>query len=317
MARSTSDLVNIQWPDGKDFAFTVFDDTDGATIERVGPVYDFLHERGFKTTKSVWPLQHPDTPHWAGSSCEDPEYVAWHRQLQRWGFEVSYHGASWGDNSREDHVRALERFRELFGHAPAAFANHAESIDALYWGDGRVTGLARWAYRLMARFKYFGRFKGHVEGNPHWWGDLCRDQIAYVRNFVYADINTLKACPYMPYADAGRPFVRAWFASSDGGVVDSFCRLLSSANQERLARKHGACIVYSHFAKGFVQDGELRQDFCERMTELAQRNGWFVTTGELLRYIEAQHGGVHALSPRERRRLEWRWLRDKVLLGST
>ena len=34
----------VSFPDGKDFAFTIFDDTDGSTIENVKPVYDYLYD---------------------------------------------------------------------------------------------------------------------------------------------------------------------------------------------------------------------------------------------------------------------------------
>ena len=43
----------IPWPHGKRFAFTVFDDTDSATLENVSPVYALLRDLGFRTTKSV------------------------------------------------------------------------------------------------------------------------------------------------------------------------------------------------------------------------------------------------------------------------
>ena len=44
----------ITWPDGKAFAFTIFDDTDFATVEKVGPVYSLLADCGLRTTKSCW-----------------------------------------------------------------------------------------------------------------------------------------------------------------------------------------------------------------------------------------------------------------------
>lgn len=50
---------HIPWPDGKRFAFTIFDDTDHQTLENVPPVYDFLSDLGLRTTKSVWPLKGP------------------------------------------------------------------------------------------------------------------------------------------------------------------------------------------------------------------------------------------------------------------
>lgn len=67
----------IEWPDGKDFAFTIFDDTDNATVERVGPVYDFRYGPGLGATKSVWPLKGEGAPAFSGSTCEDPDYLAW------------------------------------------------------------------------------------------------------------------------------------------------------------------------------------------------------------------------------------------------
>ena len=36
------DKSTFVWPEGKRFAFTVVDDTDAATVENVGAVYDFL-----------------------------------------------------------------------------------------------------------------------------------------------------------------------------------------------------------------------------------------------------------------------------------
>ena len=268
-------------------------------------------------TKSVWPLQCPGAPEWNGPSCEDADYLAWLRSLEAAGFEIGYHGATCGDDTRDTIERAIARFRELFGGPPAVFANHSETADAIYWGPKRVSGLARPVYALMTRFKTSGRFKGEVEGSPHFWGDLCREHVEFVRNFVYADVNTLRACPQMPYHDADRPYVRAWFASSDGGNANSFCKLLATENQERLVRERGVCIVYTHFAKGFLKDGAVRDDVRARLEELSQRNGWFTTTGELLRFLRDRRGGLHALTHGERRRLEWRWLRHKMLLGST
>lgn len=35
-------MARIDWPDGKAFAFTIFDDTDFPTLDNVGPVYALL-----------------------------------------------------------------------------------------------------------------------------------------------------------------------------------------------------------------------------------------------------------------------------------
>jgi hypothetical protein len=63
------------WPDGKRFAFTVFDDTDSATLESVQGVYDLLADCGLRTTKSVWVVAgdrgRGKKP---GQTCADPDY---------------------------------------------------------------------------------------------------------------------------------------------------------------------------------------------------------------------------------------------------
>ncbi len=235
--------------------------------------------------------------------------------MQAAGFEIGCHMASCLTSERAKTIAGIERFKELFGKLET-YANHYDNLEAVYWGDARVSGWVRWAYRLLTRFRSLP-YQGHVEGTPYFWGDVCRRELGFVRNFVFADINTLKKCPYMPYYDPARPYVSAWYASSDATDGNRFCRLLARGNQEQLEREHGACIVYTHLARDFMRDGQVRRDFRDLMTLLSKRNGWFVPTGELLRHIAAHHGGVHALSPRERRWLERSWLWDKLFLGSS
>jgi hypothetical protein len=315
MAPSTSERTNITWPHGKTFAFTIFDDTDGATVDNIASIYALLSDLGFRITKSAWPLASPEAPAWRGATCGDPNYLAFVHQLKAQGHEIGYHHASCVSSERQRTIDGIARFKEQFG-PPEVGSNHYDNLESLYWGPARVTGLARWAYKLMTRFKSLN-YQGHIEASPYFWGDVCRREIAFFRNFVFADINTLKKCPYMPYADAARPMANAWYASSDGGNGDSFCRLISPENQDRLDGERGCCIVYTHLARDFLRDGRIRPDFVERMTMLSKRNGWFAPTGTILRHLREQHGGVHPLTPAERRGLEWSWLWDKVFLGST
>ena len=44
----------IVFPEGKRFAFSIVDDTDMATLERVKPIYEVLERYGLRTTKTVW-----------------------------------------------------------------------------------------------------------------------------------------------------------------------------------------------------------------------------------------------------------------------
>ena len=214
----------VVWPEGKRFAFTVFDDTDGQTVHNTKAVYDLLYDLGFRTTKSVWPLRGSDAQECPGSTCEDPAYLGWALDLKQKGFEIGYHNATYHTSERETTRRGLERFRELFGHYPLSMANHCRCNEGIYRGDARLDGPGRVAYNVLTGFKNRQRYEGHIPESPLFWGDLCREKVRYVRNFVYDEVNTLKACPYMPYVDPSKPFVNAWFASSR----EATCRSTSS-----------------------------------------------------------------------------------------
>ena len=114
--------MGVKWPDGKAFAFSIFDDTDLSVPGNYEKVYDLLGELGIRTTKSVWPVcgegQPPRGPE--GSTCEDEEYLAHILSLQRAGFEIGYHNSSHTGVSRERIRLALDRFRDLFGAYPRA-----------------------------------------------------------------------------------------------------------------------------------------------------------------------------------------------------
>jgi hypothetical protein len=306
----------IQWPEGKSFAFTIFDDTDLATVQNVGPVYALLTDLGYRTTKSVWPLKGTGKAWAGGSTCEDFEYLQWTLSLQAKGFEIGYHNATYHTSPRAQTLEGFERFKALYGHYPLSAANHTGCNEGIYWGPDRLTGAHRLAYRLFRRFGNEGPFRGHCEGDPLFWGDVCRDKLKYVRNFQFTDIDTLAACPHMPYHDPARPFVNYWFASSEGAEIKAFNRCLSEANQDRLESDGGACIMYTHLACGFYQDGRLDGRFATLMERLARKNGWFVPVATLLDYL-LQVRGAHLLTAAERRRLERRWLVNKLRTGPT
>ena len=309
-----SDNRRVVWPDGKAFAFTVFDDTDLATVENVTPVYDLLNDLGLRTTKSVWAISGDGIPRIGGATCDDPAYREWTLRLQAKGFEIGSHGASPVTAQREVVIGSVDRFRDIFGHDPGTLANHSGCLDSIYLGEDRVGGLSRFAYNLMTGFRRRGMFRGHREGDPLFWGDVCRDRIRYVRNFTYADINTLAACPVMPYHDPERPYVRAWFASSEGADVEAFTRCITETAQDRLEEAGGACIMYTHFASGFWRDGRLDPRFRALMERMAARNAWFVPVSTLLDYIVDQRG-LTVLTPGQRGALERRWLRSKIRVG--
>jgi hypothetical protein len=310
--------TRIAWPGGKEFAFSIFDDTDLTVPGNFEAVYDLLGSLGMRTTKSVWPATGTDlVPRGAqGSTCDDPEYLSTVLQLQRSGFEIGYHNSYFAGLPRQRIDQALEHFRSLFGSYPSSMANHAESSEGIYWGHERVSGVAQLFYR--ARLRRFGAnpHQGHIRNSRYFWGDLCRQRIRYVRNFVFGEIDTLAACPVMPYYDPDRPFVQAWYAASNGQILSSCLDLLAEHNQDRLEESGGACIVYTHLGSGFQQGNTVDKRFAELIRRIAGKRGWFVPVTTVLDHIRSQQG-LTMLTAAQRRRLEWRWFAHKFVAGRT
>ena len=187
-----------------------------------------------RITKSVWVLEPDGEPKYGGESCEDPAYLEWVRALKQDGHEIALHNVSSSTATRERTRLGFERFRELFGEDPRSLANHTGNDEAIYHGEARVTGVRRGIYNVLTRGRRHNVFKGHVLGSPLFWGDICHEHVTYVRNFVYRDINTLKSCPYMPYHDASKPYVRQWFAGAEGASLGAFVSNMAEGNQQRL-----------------------------------------------------------------------------------
>jgi len=301
----------VTWPHGKKFAFTVFDDTDRATLDNIRPIYSFLSKLGFRTTKSVWPVRGNQEPVNPGATCADRDYLLWLLELQQSGFEIGYHMTTYHTALREEIKDGLEKFRQFFGRYPSSMANHVGCSENVYWGDSRFTGLNRFVYNLLTGYQQHNKYRGHVEGDPRFWGDVCRAKIKYVRNWTFPDINTMKACPIMPYHDPKRPYVNYWFASSKAGNVELFNGCMAEHNQERLEREGGLCIIYTHFAFGFYENGQLNPRFKTLMQQLSERNGWFVPVTTLLDFL-LEHSGNTTISDADRKRLERRWLRHMM-----
>lgn len=307
---------NITWPDGKRFAFSVFDDTDCATLENVASIYAMLRDYGLRTTKSCWVFRgDADKGSYIGQTCDDPAYRQWLEELQSEGFEIGWHGATWHGSTRQRILAGLDRFAEIFGHPPHIATNHTDCDEAMYWGNFRLTGWREHCYNLLTLRRNYRKYRGHLAGDEHFWGDACRERINYYRNFVFQDINTLKACPLMPYHDPLRPYVNLWFASSNGNHVAAFNRCLSEQNQDRIEEEGGACIMYTHFASGFLENGRPQPEFARLMKRLSQKDVWLVPVTTLLDHLLTVQGR-RELTAAQRRRLERKWLWEKVFVGT-
>jgi hypothetical protein len=306
----------MTFPHGKKFAFTIFDDCDFGSVNNMSPVYSFLYDKGFLTTKSVWTLKGEIEPIVGGSTCAEPDYLNWVRILEKQGFEIASHGATYHTAEREMTIKGYEKFYELFGKNPDTYAAHQGCAEGIYNGKFRVSGVNRLIYNLATRFRYDKKYRGHIDNEKVFWGDICKEKIKYVRSFVFKDMNTLKQCPYMPYHDPSKPYVNYWFCSSEGAEVNSFNNTISENKQDRLEAEGGVCIMYTHLACGFYANGQLNERFSFLMDRLSKKNGWFVPVNQLLDYL-IKVNGRKVITPSERKHLERKWLLNKFSTGAT
>jgi hypothetical protein len=168
------------------------------------------------------------------------------------------------------------------------------------------------AYRLIAKR---GSHKGgECESEPYFWGDLAKEHIRYMRNLTFNDINTLAIDPRMPYClDRTNKYANKWFSSSDGQTVQEFTALISHRNVNNLVQARGACIVYTHFAAGFVDDrGNVDSAFAKNLEYLASMGGWFVPVNQLLDHLATMTPGTDP-GYAYRLRLNLRWGADRVM----
>jgi hypothetical protein len=307
-------MQELRLPMGKQFAFTIFDDTDVATVENVTPIYRLLERLGMRTTKTVWPLGCPEgsSAFWPSQTLEDRPYRDFVVDLQERGFEIGWHGATMETSDRGRTIRGLDVFRETFGRYPRVMANHSRNRENLYWGRRRIDNPLISSVFGRLRGVDRGHFQGDVEGSPFWWGDFCQEHIVYARNLTFNEINVLRVNPTLPYHDPRRPLVPWWFSGSEARSRKDFDALLSPERQDRLEEEGGICIVATHLGLGFGVDGAVPRTTRERLEMLAQRDGWFPTTGELLDWLRDQ-GQNHVLGRFEWQRMQWRWARDRAM----
>ncbi len=315
MAQPASrDKPKIRWPEGKRAAFTIFDDTDLTTMANGPVIYDLFNELGLTFTKSVWPLGPTGAQRVGGTTCADPEYLAWVRSLQAAGHEIGYHNTTDHPSTRERIIEGLDTFEEYFGHAPRVGADHSGNREALYWGPARLSGGRSFLYGAAQRALRPNRpsFSGDDPLSEHFWGDICRERIDYWRNFCFDEIDVLRVCPKLPYHDERRPFVKHWFASTDGSNRARLLHQLADEKLDRLEAGGGACIMYAHLGVGLVADGRLDPAFEAAVRCLADRSSlWIAPVSAVLDHLKEQLGD-QVLTDGDRRRLENRWVTDRL-----
>ena len=300
-----------RFPGNKKFAFAIYDDTDLSTVQNISPVYRLLTEIGMRTTKSVWPLASVPDGWLGGCSLQDPKYREFTLDLRRRGFEIALHNVRNHDSTHEMIGQGLEEFRKIVGHYPRVHANHCKNRDNIYWGAARFNTL-QFMYKASTALREGYVFEGHDPSTRFFWGDLCREKVDYVRNFVFRDVNLDRVNPTMPYHDRSRPFVKYWFSSCEGRDVTSFCRTICEANQDRLEAEGGVCIMYTHFACGFVKNNAVDPRTEQLLRRLANRNGWFVPVSTLLDFLRNERRCTD-IPATELASMERRWAFDRMV----
>lgn len=307
-SEATINRARASFPGGKQFAFSIFDDTDVSTLDYIRPIYELLDRLGFRTTKSVWPLPYYGPSDYQGSdTLADPEYASYARHLQERGFEIAFHGARMESSERKEIIAAFEVYKQHLGRYPVAYAAHGYNRDNLYWGINRFRfGLWRRLYAMLSSGREHPG-QGHCPESPCYWADLAEQHLRYVRSFTYDELNLWNITPAVPYKVAGTPGVRAFFPSSNADNVEEFIELLNPARQAQLEREHGLAIVSTHFGKGFLRDGGVHPGVIDVLTRLSQRPGWFPPVSELLDHVTEAQGGVARIKGYQLFRLEGLW----------
>ncbi|MEZ5322506.1 MAG: hypothetical protein R2698_10615 [Microthrixaceae bacterium] len=274
-----------------------------------------LGDLGVRITKSVWMFD-PPVPFVGGTSCAEPDYLEWVRSLQEAGHEIGWHNTADGSSHRARTIEALDRFEEVFGHAPRVGADHAGNREALYWGPRRLSGPLGSLYDRAGRFMRSERpdFSGDDPTSEYYWADVCRDRITYWRNFCFRTLDLSGVGPVV-YHDPARPMVNYWFTSTDASNPQRLFRHFEPASLDRLEQGGGVSILYTHLGVRLFDGGRLVPRFRDAWERLMERSVWVAPVSEVLDHIRSQYDET-VISTTERSTIELRWVADRLVDGT-
>lgn len=270
-----------------------------------------MDEIGLKTTKTVW--VYPSRDRCEGSCIMEEEYLEFIKEIQDKGFEIGLHNVGSGAFHREEIIEGIEIFKDLLGIEPTMHINHDSNPDNIYWGAERYQKILSFIIKLFYRKKR--KFYGTDTQSTHFWGDICKKNFKYIRNYVFNGINTLKYDPKMPYkVKKKEKYSNYWFSSADAHTSVEFNNLLTEKNIERLKKEQGCCIIYTHFGFDFVdENGKLNEEFEKKIRMLSTKNGWFVPASILLDYLLENKKGHDFASKYYLNKLDLRWMIDRLI----
>jgi hypothetical protein len=279
------------FPENKTFAFSIIDDTDDASLERVRTAYQYLDTLGVKATKTVWvlPATRKSGSEGTGKWCEgvtlaNQSYVTLLKDLVQRGHELAMHSASGGNSVRGETIQAYEIFKNIFGNYPLINVMHGRNKDNLYYGTEGFKGI----FKFLAKVYCSDSFEGHIAGSPYFWGDIFSKNSQYARYYKCMSLNTLKVNPSMPYFDPAKPFVPRWFSSTDLSSIETIMLNLTERSLKRLINQKGACIAYTYFHYYINESLQLFPIVEERFNLFKKYSNivWMVPTSVLLNRLE-------------------------------
>ncbi len=165
--------------------------------------------------------------------------------------------------------------------------------------------------RLLQRLRPEQRYEGHVPGSRYFWGDICQEQFRFVRSFAFDELDVSRIPPGRPYRLASTPYVNYWFATADAPDAESFKRLVTREQVDRLVESGGFTIISTHLGKGFVRKGSVDPQVVDILTYVSKLPGWFVPVSSLLEFLLSR-AESDALSLSQLYRLEMRHVWDRL-----
>jgi hypothetical protein len=284
------------YPAGREFAFTLLDDTDDMSLSKGRPVYALLQQHGLRTTKTVWARSVPPAErgiYHAGETLQDPGQLEWIRALEQAGFEIAFHNAAMASSTRAQTMAALAALDASLARPVRLHCNHGQNQENLYWGHRRYrsgpVALLAW---LAAGRRGRQVFQGEQPGSPFYWADIAEQRMHYLRNLSFSRLGGRSIPPGRPYREPRKLQRPVFFNTADAPDAEAFCRLVTPAAIEQLRRTGGWAIVSTHLGKGFHTPRGIHPGFRRIIEHLGQQPGWYVPVSTLLDHLCQQQGSA-------------------------
>lgn len=264
--------MKISWlPDSYQAAITITDDPDNGDFCAFKTMYDFMMDIEFPVTRAMWVYKNIEptgTPHleisFKAPLLTEPECLHYCKKLSEHGFEICLHGASCGNNDRLHTTSALTFLKNEIGESPV-YICHSKNAENLYW-DAK-TANSHLEMRLLQLYTK-NRCFGDIADSNYFWGDICRENIKYIRMYRTRSFNTLAFNPSMPYHDFSKPFVNYWFSATKGHIP----HLFTGDNIDQLCQEEGVSILYQYLHKYVNENLVIHPEVKKSLQRVASDN---------------------------------------------